>query len=254
MLLLSILCFVDRRVNGLKIAICDDDLLELQKTESIVRNVLCSNQAENTVDTFTSGKELLAHIEKSGGFNLLILDIIMDGLDGIELAARIRERDNNCKIIFLTSSPEYAVASYKVKAFYYLLKGELEEELHKLLQKVIQEGQNDSDKSLMVKEKGKWTSVPLSALQYVDIINHSVCFHLNNNETITSFNTLNAFEDALLSDMHFVKCHKSFIVNMSYVKSITGKDFIMTGGTQIPISRNVYQQVKDQYFDYFFMK
>ncbi len=106
----------------------------------------------------------------------------------------------------------------------------------------------------MIKEKGKWTRVSIGAIRYVESINHTVHFHLHKKETVSCFASLNEFHELLLADKRFVKCHKSYIVNMQYVTSITGKDFVLGEGVNIPISRNVYPKVKDSYFDYFFTK
>jgi DNA-binding LytR/AlgR family response regulator len=239
-----------------KIAICDDDNLELEKIKNIVEEFIISKQSEYqiTVTAFTNGDELLRYINKHGGFDLLILDIIMPGMNGIELATEIREKSDNCKIIFLTSSPEFAVNSYKVNAFYYLLKTSLSTELAFLLNKALDYMREESSNSVIIKEKGKLTRLQISKIKYIESINHTVNFHLHNSDIISCLSTLNEFHDILLTDKRFIKCHKSFIVNMNCVKSISNKDFILDDKTLIPISRQVFQQVKILYFDYFFKK
>lgn len=240
----------------MKIAICDDNKLELQQITTIVQEFIGLKQPIHpmSVHTFTNGSDLFLFTQKYGGFDLVILDIIMPGLNGIELAAKLRTRGDNCKIIFLTSSPEFALDSYKVKAYYYLLKNSAGSELHTLLSRVLDEITEENQTSVIIKEKGKWTRVPVCTIQYVECINHTVYFHLYKNETICCFGTMNEFHEVLLSDKRFVKCHKSYIVNMQYVKSITGKDFILEDGMNVPISRSVYPHVKNSYFDYFFTK
>jgi DNA-binding LytR/AlgR family response regulator len=128
-------------VKNLRIAVCDDDPLELQKIKGYVDAYPPIKKEDGgiVVGTFCSGSELLADIRAGGGYDLLILDIVMPGLSGIDLAARIREQDNACRIVFLTSSADFALDSYKVKAYYYLLKNEMKSELPVLLRRIAGE-------------------------------------------------------------------------------------------------------------------
>jgi DNA-binding LytR/AlgR family response regulator len=240
----------------MRIAMCEDDTIELEKCRKAVEEFIIPNQAEQiiTVDTFTNGNDLLDYIAKHGGFDLLILDIIMPSMNGIELATGIRQTNKDCKIIFLTSSPEFAVNSYKVNAFYYQLKPFSSAEFKSLLSKALDEMGEEKLNSILVKEKGKFTRIQIHTIQYVESMKHIILFHLRNNVVISCYGTLNEFNDILLSDKRFIKCHKSFIINMNYVTSISNKDFMLDNKILIPIPKQVYQQVKNAYFEYFFNK
>jgi DNA-binding LytR/AlgR family response regulator len=236
------------------IALCDDDNIELENAKNVIKNFIAEKQSDYqiTLSTFTNADDLLCHIDKCGSFDLLLLDIIMPGMNGIELATEIRRKDDNCKIIFLTSSPEFAVNSYKVNAFYYLLKPFSEDELKSLLRKVLSQTEKDKSTSIVIKEPGKLTRVQIHTIQYVESVKHTINFHLSNNEALYCYGTINEFEEILLSDKKFIRCHKSFIVNMNYVISISSRDFVLSDKTLIPISRQAYGQVKNTYIDYFF--
>jgi len=240
----------------MRIALCDDDTTELEKLKKTVAEFIDenSNTEEFTVNTFTNPDDLLCFIDHKGGFDLFILDIVMPGMNGIELATEIRLNNEKCKIIFLTSSPEYAVNSYKVNAFYYLIKPLADIELKLLLKKAMEELVKEESKSIVVKEKGKLTRVQISKIKYLESIKHTIVIHLKGDDKILSYGTMNEFYDVLLVEKCFIKCHKSFIVNMNYVQSITNKDFILIDKTLVPISKLVYTQVKNIYIDYFFEK
>jgi len=240
----------------MRIALCDDDINELEKVKKSVSEFIEENSDTNqiTVNSFTNGDDLLSFISKNSGFDLLILDIVMPGMNGIELATEIRIINENCKIIFLTSSPEYAVNSYKVNAFNYLIKPFSDIELKLLLNKAFAQLGEDNTKFIIVKEKGKLTRVQINMIQFVESIKHTMVIHLKGADSIVCYSTMNEFYDILLLDKRFVKCHKSFIVNMNYIKSITSKDFILIDKTLIPISKQVYAQIKNIYIDYFFEK
>ena len=240
----------------MNIALCDDDIVGLENAKSVVTNFIAENQSNNkiTLNTFTNGDDLLCYIAKSGGFDLLILDILMPGMNGIELATEIRRKDADCKIIFLTSSPEFAINSYKVNAFYYLLKPFNENDLKSLLCKVLNQMVKEKSASIVIKEAGKLTRVQIPTIRYMESIKHTTNFHLNNNEVLSCYSSINEFEEILLSYKGFVRCHKSFLVNMNYVISISSRNFVLTDETLIPISRQAYGQVKNAYINYFFEK
>lgn len=237
-----------------RIAICDDNSAELEKCKNIVDEFIDSKLSERqiTADTFTNGNDLLFCIAKNGSFDLLILDIIMPGMNGIELAEEIRQADERCKIVFLTSSPEFAVNSYKVDAFYYLLKPFSTVELKSLLDKALDEMVEEKSNCIIVKEKGKLTRVQINTIQYVESMKHTIFFHLHNNDVISCYGTLNEFSDILLCNKQFIKCYKSFIVNMDYVLSISSKEFTMYDKALVPISKKIYQDVKNTYIGYIF--
>jgi len=240
----------------MKIALCDDDTVELEKVVKTVQEFIISKQPTHKVilNTFTNGDDLISHISRYGGFDLLILDIIMPGMNGIELATEIRTKDDNCKIIFLTSSPEYAVKSYMVGAFFYLMKPFTETGLIFLLNKALNSMEQEKSKSIVIKNSSNLTRVKINTIQYIESIKHTIFFHLQDNTVIPYYGSINEFTDILMSEKQFVKCHKSFVVNMNFVISISSRDFIMTDKTLVPISRQVYQQIKNAYIDYFFEK
>lgn len=240
----------------MRIAICDDDKAELEKVTKTVERFDLFRQSnhEITVQTFTTGDDILRAITKHGSFDLLLLDIVMPGMNGIELAEEIRRSNSNCKIIFLTCSPEFAVCSYKVAAFYYLLKPFDEAELTSLLNRALDEMAQEQSASIVVKGHSKLTRIQIYTIQHVEIVRHNILFHLRNHEVLSSYGSLTEFQDVLLSDKRFIQCHRSFIVNMNAVISISNKDFILEDKTLVPISKQEYPQVKNAYINYFFNK
>lgn len=240
----------------MKIALCDDDNTELQKAKYVIQDFITQRQTDFqiTLNTFTNGDDLLRHIDRFEGFDLLILDIMMPGMNGIELAAEIRSKNTDCKIIFLTSSSEFAVSSYKVDAFYYLLKPFSENELSALLCKVHDYIDNEKYSSIVIREAGKYTRIQIHTILYIESVKHTIYFHMRSGEVLSCYATISEFSDMLLSDKRFIRSHKSFVVNMNYVISISSKNFVLSDKTLIPISRQAYQLVKNTYIDYFFKK
>lgn len=238
----------------MRIAICDDDALELEKIKNIVHEFIHSKQTEYeiTLETFTAGPALLNFINHNTLFDLIVLDIIMPVINGIDVAAEIRKTNNDCKIIFLTSSPEFAVNSYKVNAFYYLLKPFQKQEFLTLLDRALISMQDEQSKSVVIKGKNGLVRIPLHTIEYVESVKHTLNFHLHGGETVMCYAKMEGFREYLLADARFIQCHQSFIVNMSRIAQMTGKYFVLQDKTVIPISRTVYTQVKQSYINYFF--
>ena len=238
----------------MRVAICDDDALELNKIKAAVLEYIQSklSEAEITLNTFSSGPELLHYINHTGSFDLIVLDILMPYMTGIEAAAQLRKGNDDAKIIFLTTSPEFAVNSYKVNAFYYLLKPFQKKELFALLDKALVSLHQEQSSGIVIKEKAGLKRIPLHMIEYVESVKHTLNFHLRVGETASCYGKMGDYSDALLNDSRFVHCHQSFIVNMGRVAQITSKYFVMQDQTQIPISRTVYPQVKQAYIQYFF--
>lgn len=244
------------RGDAVRVAICDDDALELKKIKAAILEFISLKQAdaEITLDTFTSGPELLHFVNHTASFDLIVLDILMPYMTGIEVAAQLRKANNDVKIVFLTTTPEFAVNSYKVNAFYYLLKPFARQELFSLLDKALYLKQAEEAGSIVIKGKTGLNRIPLYMIEYVESVKHTLNFHLRGGETDSCYKKMGDYREQLLADERFVHCHQSFIVNMGRVAQITGKYFVMQDQTQIPISRTVYPQVKQAYIQYFFHK
>lgn len=244
------------RGEAVRVAICDDNAHELQKIEAAMLSYIHARQdeAEITLSVFTSGPELLQHISRNGPFDLMVLDILMPYMTGIEAAAQLRKANDESKIIFLTTSPEFAVHSYKVNAFYYLLKPVEERELFPLLDKALYSMRSVQSSCIVIKEKAGLKKIPLHMIEYAESVKHTLSFHLRGGETAVCYAKMTDFKAQLLADGRFVHCHQSFVVNMDRVAQITPACFVLESQAQIPISRTVHPKVKQSYIDYLFRK
>ncbi|SHJ24127.1 LytR/AlgR family response regulator transcription factor [Parasporobacterium paucivorans] len=240
----------------MKIALCDDDCIELQHVRKVVESYIESSipHTDITLKAFNLAEELLRDIAQNGSYDLLILDIILPGMNGIELAAEIRKQDTGCKIIFLTSSEDFAISSYKVDAFYYILKPFPDQELELQLHRFFSSLQDNKNAHIIIRDSGQLRRVFFHSILYIESAKHTIFLHLSNGETCSCYGTMNEFAAILSKDGRFVKCHKSFVVNMETVVSISAKGFVLTNKVLIPISRQAYADVKQNFIDYFFGK
>jgi DNA-binding LytR/AlgR family response regulator len=144
----------------LKIALCDDnkaDLLQLVTLLDAYRHV---RKLELSYKCFQNALDLIASME-SLEYDLILLDVLMPGINGIQAAREIRQADNRMEIIFLTTSPEFAVDSYSVRAYYYILKPATEEKLFPILDRLINNSRKPDD-SLVIKTQSSVLSLPFS--------------------------------------------------------------------------------------------
>ncbi|WP_461205959.1 LytR/AlgR family response regulator transcription factor [Clostridium sp. DL1XJH146] len=235
----------------INIAICDDDKDELEKISDYVSKNFKDLDIEFKITLFTEGEDLIEEINLSKEvYDIIFLDIYMQFSNGIDIARKIREFDKACKIIFITSSKEYAIDSYDVKAFYYILKPINEEKLKNVVKEVIETLSNDN-KSIFIKNKKGNYRVIYKDILYLESKARVVNIHMKSGEIINFYSILDEFIENL-KDERFVKCHKSFFVNMDYILKIENKFVFLKGNVKIPISTANRIKLKENYFNYLF--
>lgn len=176
----------------------------------------------------------------------------MEGISGIEVARKIRETDSECLLIFISSSKEYALQSFEVRAFDYLLKPLSEERF----QKTMDLCQNELAKHIRyieVKESRTLVKIPLNEIIYTDYYNHYIQIHTAA-RLIRSYQQFDVFSPLLLCYPQFLCCYRNCIVNMDHVDSVDKHDFVMENGERVPITRGNRNSIYQQYADYQFLK
>jgi len=236
----------------MKIAICDDDLLELNRISSFIYEYRRERNVPLAYKSFQSAIELISYAEK-GDFSLILLDIMMPGINGMEAAQEIRAFDNRVKIVFLTSSPEFAVESYTVRAYDYILKPVSKDKVFSVLDAVIADEQIPME-GLTVKTQKGMVRILFSKLAFVEIINKKLYFHMADGNVQEVNSSLTAFEEKLLARSEFVKVHRSYIVNMYHISMLGPKKLVTDSGKVIPISRMLYANVKEAYMKHLFLE
>lgn len=238
----------------MNIALCDDNEADLLQVMQITEEFKSLHQSEYDLKytTFSNGIDLLAAIEKGKYFDIFLLDVVMSGINGIELANEIRNKNAVSKIIFLTTSTEYAVDSYRVDAFYYLLKPIEKTKLISLLKKACADIFDKREKHIIVKSQTGLTKIYLHCIQYVDVMGRNIFFHLKSGEIFMSPCSISQIESELLTDKRFIKTHRAYIVNMDCIKNIAPGGITTFSNATILISRKAFKEVKQKYIDYSF--
>lgn len=217
-------------MNTLQIAVCED----LDTDAVLLTQQITGSGIPAEISRFESGEALLA-AKPAGRFDLIFLDIYMKGITGIEAAHTLRRTDEDCGIVFTTTSEAHLAEAFDVGAEQYLVKPVQREKLLKLLRSRV-EYVRRSRKSCTVNIRGHRAEIPFDRIYYIEVYGHNCQIHTSDGvlETGSSM-TIDDFL-SLLPVPRFLRCHKSYIVNMSYVRDIS-RDFIMKNGHTVYIRR-----------------
>lgn len=234
----------------MNIAICDDQINEL---EHILKLLNMWQESHNTIlqcKTFRNAGELLTAARKER-FTLYLLDVMMPGTDGLATAREIRTFDEVAEIVFLTSSPDFAYASYGVHALDYLLKPIQPENLSPILNRLTQRETEPQD-GLLLKYGATLIHVLFSQIVYVEVLNKHLSYHLTDGTVKEIPGSLNQCEPLLLSRPEFKRIYRSYIVNLLKVAEISPTTVKTISGKELPVSRGLYHELQKDYVELLF--
>lgn len=236
----------------IKIAFCDDDMEVLHQMNELLDRYRVERNEDITYAAFQSPFELLTEIEKCIRPDILFLDVVMPGQNGMDVAKEIRQYDTNMKIIFLTSSPEFAVESYSVGAYFYQLKPIWEESFFRLMDAVLAECEKKKKNSLILRSKDGITRIDLQQLEYCEVLGRKLLFYLENGAVLESAGSLDDLAGQLMQYSNFFRPHRSFLVNMEYIQNISSRSIKMVNDAEIPIPHGKCSEIKNTYMEYAF--
>lgn len=228
----------------MKIAIVEDDLQVYERLQTYLSELLGSS-AEYIY--FPSG-EIFLKAWRKGAFDLIILDIFMDRLTGIDVAKEIRKTDKNILLAFITTSNEFASESYEVNACYYLHKPFGKEQIKAMLDR-IDLVQLEKLRAVQLLDG---TSLVLRDIIYVDFAAHYTTFHCKYDRIISVRSSFSEIESLLSPYPYFFTSSKGIIVNFYEVAVQNPDTFTMCDGSLLPISRRKAKDVKEAYSSFLF--
>lgn len=229
----------------IKIGICEDEKEIQDLIETYLHSILKSVNIDYEIKKYNLGEELLESNLKE--IDILLLDIQMGQINGMDTARKIREVDNKMEIIFITSLIDYVQEGYEVRAYRYLLKPIEEEELKKHVLTCIKEIENKNS-YILIKNKSNKYKICLEEIKYIEVQKKNMIIHTINKDFDVIY-SLEKIEKDLKLDK-FVRCHKSFLVNLSYVENIKLNTAILESGEEVPVSRYRYKEVKERFLKF----
>lgn len=228
-----------------KVAICDDEMTSLMINEALTRQVLSEAGIEYEITTFDDMQTMINGVlDDNADFNLLLSDILAVGMNGIEAAEEIRRLGDKLPIVFISSTAEFALDGYRVNALRYLQKPV---QMDKLKEAILEAysliGKKKEYLSFQVADK--FMKINLDDIIYLESYGRDTEV-VTKNERITVHSKFSDMEKQVPAD-RFVRCHRSYIINMSEVKDIARYRFLTNDGVEIPISQLQYADVKKQF-------
>lgn len=230
-------CGAMRVADMINICLCDDDKCCVAVCKSHIEEYAKNNNIDINIVEFSSGGELLFSSEGNENyFQVMFLDIIMSGKDGVETAKELRKRGYKGLTIFLTASSDYALKSFEAEPYNYVLKQEISgERFQRLLEQVFSAVQDNSQKKLIISTSRSSVVIELDDIIYIESSLKKILLHTS--EGITE--AVYTMDDAIkkVEQYGFIRCHKSFVVNSRYVKAYNKSEIALANGESVPIGR-----------------
>ncbi len=234
----------------MKIAICDDEKQFIDAICPLLEQWAARNAIKLTIYCFTNGDDLIA-AHRNKCMDLIILDIIMPLLNGMDTARELREDNQTVPIIFLTSAREFAVDSYDVKAFHYLIKPVDDTKLFSVLDDFLKTF-HLSKTIFTAQTSTGFCTIAINDVDYLEAQNKQVFVCLTNGKTIKIRMRFSECEKIFSPDNGFFRCHRSYIVNLNHIEQFSKTQLTTIHNAVIPISRNSYVAFKETYFQHMF--
>ena len=229
-----------------RLAICDDNQADIDYLKGFLEKWARDLQTALRIESFPSAEAFLFQYEQDKSFDLLLLDIEMGKMSGVELAERIRKEDRLVQIIFITGYMDYIAQGYDVEALHYLLKPVTQDKLRSVLDRAA-ERLEGREKELCLAASGEVVRVPLREIRYLEVWKNYVTVY--GQDACTVKKPLSELEREL--DGRFFRTGRSQIVNLHFVRKITRTQVILKDGRQLPLSRRLYEDMNRAMIHYF---
>ena len=238
--------------NGICIAYCEDETAQADMVCAMIEKWAEERHKTAQVVLFESAEEFLFKNEVYP-YDAVFLDIALKQMNGVELARTIRNIDQKIPIAFLTADREFALEGYEVCAIRYLLKPITAEKLWELLDGLLadMEERTEDAACITVEEKGVIRRVDEDRLCYLDVLGHYTQLHLSDASVIRVKESLGTVLARIHRKELFVKCHRSYAVNLSYIEKISRAECTLTDGEILPVSRNSYQELNVRFIQHY---
>lgn len=212
-----------------RIALVEDDAIYMAGLKEYLRRFEKEYSEPISVSTFPDGEDIVTDYQ--GDYDLIIMDVEMQFMDGMTAAGKIRELDSEVTIIFITNMPQYAIEGYKVGALDYILKPISYFAFSQKLERVIGRVRKKERAFLSITLKGGVAKVEISQILYVEVQDHDLIFHTIDGKYQTK-GSISELEKTL-GEKNFFRCNRCYLVNLEYVESfidgtaMVGKDAVL---------------------------
>lgn len=230
-----------------RVVICDDEATSLQINQILAEQVLEEEGIEFEVTTFEDMRVMTeALADEHAEYDVLLCDILAVGMNGIEAAKELRRLGEKLPIIFISSTAEYALDGYSVNALRYLQKPIHIEKLREALKEAYQLSQPADVLKFQVADR--FYRIPFSDIEYLESQGRDTNI-VTEEETISVHMKFSDMEKKLPADM-FLRCHRSYIINLTQAKDLARYRFLTKSGVEIPVSQLQYNETKRKFIKF----
>lgn len=229
------------------IAICDDDLATREQCKKAVTDFLAKEGLKADVVLFESGTQLLFSLAgREAPPDIILLDIMMPKIDGVEVARQLRSNGYMGAIVFLTRSSDRTFDAFDVGAFNYVVKdADSVNRLHQVLASAIATMERRKGDFILINGISEHRNLPISSIRYFEINKHVCTVHYGPGvgEAFEFVSSLDRLENMTLL-CGFVRIHRSYLVNCHYVKKYTFRKCVLDNGIELPVGRARYADLR----------
>lgn len=219
-----------------KVAICDDSESDREKIAGMVRRWAEASGNDVFMSVFPSSESFLFQYAEDKNYDILLLDVEMRELSGIDLAKRVRAERGRAEIVFITSHFEFIAEGYEVDALHYLVKPVAEQKLFEVLDRAAERLALEPP-SVVVNCDGGTMKLLEADILYIESFAHYIEIHTPT-DVYRLKESITAFGEQLSGD--FFRAHRSYIVNLKAVERISRSSLRLAGGAEIPLARGKY--------------
>ncbi len=231
----------------LTIAICDDNEKQISELRRLLDEWSADKPFALSIEEYISAEGFLfSYSDKP--CDLLLLDIEMRGLNGMELAKRLRSNGDMLPIVFITGYSDYIAEGYDVEALHYLLKPVAKQKLFAVLDKYVEKRSVKADELLVETADGA-THISADRITYIEAFGRKTALHLSDDTIIDCTMSISKFSAMQVNG--FVSSHRSYIVNLRYIRTIARTALILDSGEEIPLSRRLYSEVNRRFIEFY---
>ena len=232
----------------MKIAVCDDMVSDRNQIAALVDKHLLKRQLHAEICLFASGEQLLE--SETSTYDIIFLDILMPGINGIDTARKIREHNRSVLIVFVSRFYRYSLQGYEVNAYRYIIKGSFSNIFNTCMNDLLDELKVGQNSFVLDFEQGSRT-IYNGDLVYIESQLHRLYYHvrLPVKSVYTQRGKLDIVEASIACDS-FLRLHQSYLANMMYISDVKNYNAHLYDGTKLPIPAPKYRAVKNKFDDY----
>lgn len=229
----------------IRIAIVEDEPTERDRIKVYLEEIAQEDQTQFDIEQYSSGMAFVMRGMKD--YDLVLMDIDMPNLNGIETAKALRKVDQSATLIFVTNMAQYAISGYEVNAIDFILKPVNRYSFAIKIKRAISRTAKKNDNAIQIKMDGTIFLVHMYQIMYLEVDGHYVIFHTTQGD-YKEYTTLKPAQKRINSS-HFVQCNQSFLINMKYIESVS-RESVTVGGTIIYISRKMKTEFMNAVLDF----